>query len=120
MKKLVILFFLLSSVTLFGKELKILYPNGGERIFLNRNTETIRWKADKSVGEIVILLYRKGVKLFEIKNNVKTDPTKAIQTFIWRFDPKLKEGDGYRIRIRSLKNLSINDFSDRDFLIARK
>ncbi len=120
MKKTFILFFLLFGASIFSEQIKILYPNGGEKIFLNKDIETIKWTADKNIGDVVILLYQNGIKLFEIQSVIKTDPILANQTFFWKYTPQIKEGNGYRIRIRSLKDLSINDFSDVDFSIIRK
>jgi hypothetical protein len=120
MRKIFILFFLLSEVVLFSTPIRVLYPNGGETVFFQRDTEIIRWEADKSVGDVVILLYRSGIKLFEIKKVVKNNPNTRIQQFEWHYSPNFKDGKGYRIRIRSLKNLALNDFSDMDFTIKHK
>jgi hypothetical protein len=104
----------------YASPIKVIYPNGGENIFFNKDVEIIRWKTDKDVGDFVIILYRNGVKLFEIKKMVRVNPNNSIQTFMWRYSPMIKEGGGYRIRIRSLKDLSLNDFSDMDFTVKRK
>jgi len=123
MKKIIIIFFMLSvciSGVTYASSIKVIYPNGGENIFFNKDVEIIRWKTDKDVGDFVIILYRKGVKLFEIKKMVRVNPNNNIQTFMWRYSSMIKEGGGYRIRIRSLKDLSLNDFSDMDFTVKRK
>jgi len=120
MGKIFILFCLLSGIVLSASPMKVLYPNGGETVFFQKDVELIKWQADRNDGDAVILLYRNGIKLFEIEKIVKLDPNKRIQTFVWRYSAKFKEGNGYRIRIRSLKNLALNDFSDRDFIIKHK
>lgn len=120
MKKIFIFLILLFSSLLFSNQIKIVYPNGGETFFLNKDMETIKWTADKEVGDVVIILYQNGIKLFEIQKIVKSKPNLNIQSFLWRYTPQIKEGSGYRIRIRSLKDFSINDFSDIDFSIKRK
>ncbi len=120
MKKIIILLILLFSSLLFSNQIKIVYPNGGETFFLNKDMETIKWTADKGIGDVVIILYQNGIKLFEIQKIVKSNPNMNIQGFLWRYTPQIKEGQGYRIRIRSLKDFSINDFSDIDFSIKRK
>ncbi len=123
MGKIIIVFFMMSicvaGVT-YASPIKVIYPNGGEKIFFNKDVEIIKWKTDKNVDEFVIILYKNGVKLFEIKDIIKVDSNNMIKTFMWRYSPVIKEGGGYRVRIRSLKDLSLNDFSDMDFNVKRK
>ena len=111
---------MLFTVVILPEKIKILYPNGGETLFSNKNIENIKWSADKEIGDVVILLYQNGIKLFEIQKVVRLNPNINIQSYLWKYIPKLKAGKGFRIRIRSLKDLTINDFSDFDFTIKSK
>jgi len=52
-------------------------------------------------------------------HSVIAEQTENTGDFKWKISPTLPDGNNYRIRIRSLNDLSINDFSDADFSITR-
>jgi hypothetical protein len=108
-------FFLLvmASALLAAASINVLYPNGGE--ILKRNSSvTIKWQSTGVEGKVVIVLYKKG-----IKHSVISKQTDNNGSFPWKIPGTLPEGNDYRIRIRWLKNLSVNDFSDRNFTIKK-
>jgi hypothetical protein len=98
---------------LYASWIKILTPNGGEVLKTGTRTR-IQWQSSDLKGKVVIVLYKKG-----IKHTVISTQTQNNGSFSWNIPPKLPEGKDYRIRIRSFEELSVNDFSDRDFTIKK-
>jgi len=105
-------FFLVGSF-LYAGWIKVLYPNGGEVLKTN-STIHIKWQSHGLNGKVVIVLYKKG-----IKHAVISEQTDNSGMFPWKIPQILPEGNDYRIRIRALEDLAVNDFSDRDFTIKR-
>lgn len=93
--------------------IKILYPNGGEVLKAGASAR-IKWTFDDSKGKVILVLYKKG-----IKHSVISDGAPNNGLFLWKIPPTLPEGNDYRVRIRLKDNLSVNDFSDRDFSIKK-
>ncbi len=108
-----LIFFLLvgSNAALYAGTISVTYPNGGEILKINDNVE-IKWTSSGIAGKLVILLYKKG-----IMQSVISDQVENTGSFQWNISPGIPPGSDYRIRIRSLADLSVNDFSDRDFTI---
>jgi hypothetical protein len=102
-----------SSSILYAGWIKILYPNGGE-VLKPATRIPIKWQSEGLQGKVVIVLYKKG-----IKHTVISEQTDNNGTFSWSIPPHLPEGSDYRVRIRSFEELSVNDFSDRDFTIKK-
>jgi hypothetical protein len=103
-------FFLVGSL-LYAGWIKVLYPNGGEVLKVNSSIQ-IKWQSQGLNGKVVIVLYKKG-----IKHEVISKQTDNKGMFPWKIPRYLPEGNDYRIRIRALTDLAVNDFSDRDFTI---
>jgi len=91
--------------------INILYPNGGE-VLKTGSTTNIRWQSQEMDGKVIIILYKKG-----IKHSVISKQTVNSGIFRWKIPRNLPGGKNYRVRIRSLKNLAVNDFSDHNFEI---
>lgn len=89
----------------------VVSPNGGETLRAG-SEEVITWSSSNISGNLVILLYKKGILVSTISE--KADNT---GNFRWKISTGAAKGNDYRIRIRSLDNLAINDFSDSDFSI---
>jgi hypothetical protein len=104
--------FLVGSL-LYAGWIKVLYPNGGEVLKTNSSIH-IKWQSRGLNGKVVIVLYKKG-----IKHAVISKQTDNKGMFPWKIPQQLPEGKNYRIRIRALKDLAVNDFSDRDFTIKK-
>ena len=109
----VVLGLLLVASLLYGASIKVLYPNGGEVLKANTRVQ-IKWQSKDLDGKVVIVLYKKG-----IKHEVISKQTDNSGTFPWKIPQHLPEGNDYRIRIRALNNLAVNDFSDRNFSIKK-
>ena len=104
--------FLVGSL-LYAGWIKVLYPNGGEVLKTNTSIH-IKWQSKDLNGKVVIVLYKKG-----IKHAVITKQTDNTGMFPWKIPQHLPEGNDYRIRIRALNDLAVNDFSDRNFSIKK-
>ena len=109
---LILGFFLVGSL-LYAGWIKVLYPNGGEVLKTNSSIH-IKWQSKGLNGKVVIVLYKKG-----IKHTVISKQTDNSGMFPWKIPQQLPEGNEYRIRIRALKDLAVNDFSDRNFTIKK-
>jgi hypothetical protein len=94
-----------------GGTVKIIYPNGGEVLEAGATTQ-VKWQSRGIGGNMVIILYKKG-----IKHSVIARQTPNNGRFSWNIPNSLAKGNDYRIRIRALSDLSVNDFSDRNFTI---
>jgi hypothetical protein len=105
--------FFLAGSFLYAGWIKVLYPNGGEVLKTN-NSIHIKWQSQGLNGKVVIVLYKKG-----IKHEVISKQTDNSGMFPWKIPQHLPEGNDYRIRIRALKDLAVNDFSDRNFTIKK-
>jgi hypothetical protein len=96
------------------EQVRILYPNGGEILKVN-TTVRIRWfSSNGPKGKVILVLYKKG-----IKHSLISKGTADTGRFTWKIPGKCPQATDYRIRIRLAHNLSINDFSDRDFTIKK-
>jgi hypothetical protein len=99
-----------------AESLRIIYPNGGE-ILKKNTTVQIKWVSSANTPpneNVILVLYKKG-----IKHSVITKATPNNGRFPWRIPANVADGGDYRIRIRLVKNLSVNDFSDRNFSIKK-
>ncbi len=108
-----VLGFFLGASLLYAGWIKVLYPNGGELLKTGTDIQ-IKWQSQDLNGKVVILLYKKGIKQEVISNQ-----TDNSGIFPWKISQDLPEGNDYRIRIRALADLAVNDFSDRDFTIKK-
>jgi hypothetical protein len=105
-------FFLVVSL-LYAGWIKVLYPNGGEVLKTGASIQ-IKWQSQDLKGKVVIVLYKKG-----IKHEVISNQTDNSGMFPWKIPQNLPEGNDYRVRIRAVEDLAVNDFSDRDFTIKK-
>jgi hypothetical protein len=105
-------FALLSLLLQAGERfIRIEYPNGGE--VLKRGSQVaVHWRSQGVEGSLAILLFKGSEQHVVIASGV---PDSGI--FQWTVPLGLPEGSPYRLRICSLRDLRLNDFSDRDFTI---
>ncbi len=95
------------------RSIRIDYPNGGE--VLRRSDEVrILWHSIGVEGNLAILLFKGGEQYAVIADAI---PNNGV--FLWKVSPALPDSGQYRLRICSLRDLRINDFSDRDFAIKK-
>jgi hypothetical protein len=94
-----------------GPSIRIEYPNGGE--VLRRGTQVaVRWRTQGIEGSLALLLFKNGEQQAILANGI---PDNGL--FQWHVATGLAESTGYRLRLCSLSDLRLNDFSDRDFSI---
>jgi hypothetical protein len=86
------------NFTIFNGEVIISSPNGGES-----------WQA----GETRAITWTDN-----INENVKIDSTSSDGTYNWDIPFSLESGTDYRVKITSINDPGISDFSDADFTIA--
>jgi hypothetical protein len=94
-------------------EIRIEFPNGGESL-VGGGEVRILWRSSSLSGDLAILLFRGGEQYSVIAGAV---PDRGW--FLWKVPPGLPPGGAYRLRICSLRDLRVNDFSDRDFAIRK-
>ena len=96
-----------------GPSLTIDSPNGGE--VLRRGDEVrVLWHSLGVEGNVAVLLFKNGEQYAVIAASIANSGF-----FSWRISPALPDSGHYRLRICSLRDLHINDFSDRDFAINK-
>lgn len=93
--------------------IRIDYPNGGEVLKCGSQTE-VRWHSSGFDGPVAILLF-KGAE----QHSIIAAGAANSGSFQWTIPATLPAGSRYRLRICSLRDLRINDFSDRDFTIKK-
>ena len=89
------------------------FTNGGE-VLKSGTKVAILWSSLGVEGDLAILLFKGGEQYAVIAERV---PDKG--NFQWEIPANLPDSGQYRLRICSLRDLRINDFSDRDFAIKK-
>jgi hypothetical protein len=112
-RKLLPLLFLALLLQAEVREIRIEYPNGGE--VLKRGGEVrVLWRSVGMNGNLAILLFKSGEQFAVIAESAPD-----CGFFQWKIPADLPESGQYRLRICSLRDLRVNDFSDRDFAITK-
>jgi hypothetical protein len=93
--------------------IRIEYPNGGE-VLKGGSQVAVQWHSLGVDGPVAILLFKAGEQHAVIANSAPN-----TGSFQWTVPANLPDSGQYRLRICSLGDLRINDFSDRDFAIKR-
>jgi len=95
------------------RSIRIEFPNGGDVLKCGSQV-VVQWRAQGVEGNLAILLFKGSEQLAVIAASV---PDSGF--FQWTVPATLSEGSHYRLRICSLRDLRLNDFSDRDFSIKK-
>ena len=106
-----IIFIFVNFISYKSNYLKIIYPNGGEKLQKGTIID-IKWETNCFNDRVSLILYKKGRQVKKIAIHVKN-----TGLYLWKIDENLRNSDFYRIRIRLESNLLINDFSDKNFTI---
>ena len=109
----VLLFLLFSGSAINKASIRIIYPNGGE-VLKTGSSVTIKWQWKNASGKVILILYKKG-----IKHSIISKQAANTGMFRWKIPRNIPVGSDYRVRIRVLKKLYINDFSDGNFTIKK-
>jgi hypothetical protein len=97
--------------TIIGNEITVTSPNGGETWIIG-DPYFITWD-DNIVGNVEILLFKSNTVVLVIDSNDPSDGTKT-----WTIPATVNPGSDYKIKIASLDESSIFDFSDAEFTIT--
>ena len=92
-----------------NKNITILSPNGGER-WLAGTSNTITWTSNVS-DDVKIELYNGGSFLYTIVNS-----TSNTGNYLWIIPDTLQTGSTYKIKITSILDASVTDYSDSGFV----
>jgi hypothetical protein len=100
-----------NNFSIVGFEITVTSPNGGEVLYVGQDYN-ITW-IDNLTGSVEIQLFKNG----EFHSVIDaSDPSDGIKT--WSIPPELETGNDYIIKIASLDNSNIYDFSDTTFTLA--
>ena len=92
-----------------SNEIKVVSPNGGES-WLAGTSNTITWTSNIS-DDVKIDLYKGGSILYVIANS-----TSNSGNYLWTIPDTLHSGIDYRIKVTSVLDSSITDYSDSGFV----
>ena len=92
-----------------SNEITVVSPNGGES-WLAGTSNTITWTSNIS-EDVKIELYRGGTILYAITNS-----TSNVGNYLWTIPDTLQFGIDYKIKISSVLDSNLYDFSDTSFV----
>ena len=99
--------------TLSSDTIQIQTPNGSETLSIGEDY-AIRWNSNGVTGNVKIELYRNGSL-----DRVISESTLNDRVFNWTV-PDITSGSSFQIRISSVNETGIADFSDNNFIINQK
>ncbi|MEJ2195947.1 MAG: Ser-Thr-rich GPI-anchored membrane family protein, partial [Ignavibacteriaceae bacterium] len=99
------------NFTIVGNQITVTSPNGGEDWQVGKS-QIITWE-DNLTGNVEIQLY-KG----DIFNSSITNSTQSDGLYTWNISSTLVQGSDYRIRIPSVDDGNVFDFSDSVFTLS--
>lgn len=94
----------------FGAKLTVVSPNGGEANVCLGQPYPIQWTAVGVTQKVKLILFKDGVKVELIANELNA----GSSPYPWTVSGAA--GPGYKIRVRAMDN-SLDDFSDNPFEI---
>ena len=92
-----------------SNEITVLTPNGGES-WLAGTSNTITWTSNIS-DDVKIELYRGGSIMYTIANS-----TSNSGNYLWTIPDTLHSGNDFKVKITSVLDSSITDYSDSGFV----
>ena len=90
-------------------EITVLSPNGGEN-WLAGTSNSINWTSNIS-EDVKIELYKGGSIFYTITNS-----TSNSGNYLWTIPDTLHTGNNYKVKITSVLDSNINDYSDSGFV----
>ncbi len=112
-KKIASLFLLTLALHAGSQTIRIEFPNGGE-VLKSGGQARILWRSLGVTGSVAILLFKSGEQYAIIAAAVPDSGA-----YEWKIPADQPDSGQYRLRICALRDLRINDFSDRDFAIHK-
>jgi hypothetical protein len=94
-----------------GLAILVSSPNGGE-VWNHRTRHTITWISPEDVGPVRIELFREG----SLSHTV-TDSTDNDGAYAWFVPTALEPGTDYLVKVTSISDSSLYDYSDSNFSI---
>jgi len=92
----------------------VLSPNGGE-IWTQHQEVVITWNSNAIPGLVKVSLHKNGSYYKNIAVTTENDGE-----YIWEVPGYVSAGDEYTVRVRSVDNTSIKDFSDTNFTVQEE
>ena len=92
-------------------EITVLSPNGGETWDLGADV-VITWESVNIPGQVKVSLHKDGDYHKTINNSTENDGT-----YTWTVPMNLEPDSDYTVRVRSVDNTSIKDYSNTSFAI---
>jgi hypothetical protein len=112
-KRISLLILLTMALHAGDQTMRIEFPNGGE-VLKSGSQARVLWRSLGVSGNVAILLFKSGGQYAIIAESVPDSGA-----FEWKISAALPDSGQYRLRICALKDLRVNDFSDRDFAIKK-
>ncbi|MCH7722783.1 MAG: hypothetical protein IIC76_05490 [Bacteroidetes bacterium] len=100
-----------TNFTIIGNQVTLTSPNGGED-WLIGSIQNITW-TDNLIGNVKIQLFKSGIYHSQIKSSTESDGL-----YLWSISSALDQGSDYKIKILSITDNDIFDFSDADFTLS--
>jgi hypothetical protein len=126
MKKVIVpLFLAMAGAALFGQEIEVTSPKGGENWLYNSTTHEITWTYSNiaDTAKVRLLLFRNGTRLGVIADNVPiggSNKGKYTDWHVGAYDNTMADpGGGYRVRIRRVSSAEPHGESAGDFSIFK-
>lgn len=96
-----------------SSDLQVTAPNGGENLIAGAQT-TLTWTSTPAAGSSVgLALWKGNVRVLTLSNGRSN-----TGSFVWQVPWTIALGSDYRIRVFSVEDPEIGDFSDADFTIG--
>ncbi|MCH7974704.1 MAG: hypothetical protein IH949_12630, partial [Bacteroidetes bacterium] len=102
-----------SNFTIVGNLVIVTTPNGGEDWQVG-SSQIINW-TDNFTGNVEIQLFKSGIFQSSITGSTPSDGA-----YTWNISNSLIQGSDYSIRISSVNDGNIFDFSDADFTLSNE
>ncbi|MCH7772536.1 MAG: hypothetical protein IIA49_16220, partial [Bacteroidetes bacterium] len=99
-----------ANFSIVGNQITLTSPNNGESWMIG-SQQIISW-IDNLVRNVEIQLFKGGVFHSQIDNSTSSD-----NSFIWNISNTLEQGSDYKIKILSVNDGNIFDYSDEDFTL---
>ena len=100
-----------TNFTIIDNEITVTLPNGGEDWAIE-SVQNITW-TDNFVDNVEIQLFKSDIFHSQIKNSTESDGS-----YLWNISSALDQGSDYKIKILSVADNNIFDFSDADFTLS--
>jgi surfactin synthase thioesterase subunit len=102
-----------SNFMIVSSQITVISPNGGEQLLEGENY-IISWN-DNLAGNVEIQLFKGGVFLSQIAGSTPSDGL-----YTWEVSSSVPSGSDYKVKILSVSNGSVFDFSDSNFTVINQ